>query len=145
MRTARSLEQKMYYSLQGNKVPVYQTDMYGNIQYYTDADGNQIPLLTGEYKIGYGLPEEMKANIAFSSGEVEAKEFGLSVSDYDASIVTQHGAYPLTETTIIFYNEKPKYTDSTNTVIDEKSATFRIVAVKPSQYLDKYLLKKVTK
>ncbi|MCD7724293.1 MAG: hypothetical protein LUI12_01850 [Clostridiales bacterium] len=143
MRTARNLKQNMYYSLQGEETPVYETDDDGNIKYYIDDEGNEIPLETGETKIAYGKPVEMQASISFSSGEVEAQEYGLSVSDYDSTLITEKDAYPLTETSLIWYGEEPQYTDDDE--VNPKSATFQIVAVKPSIGISKYLLKRVTK
>lgn len=61
-------KQKMSYSQQSGKVPVYVTDDDGNIEYssytdsdgnviyYLDDDGNKIPKTTGEYTTGYEKP-----------------------------------------------------------------------------------------
>ncbi len=145
MRTARNLKKKMHYALQGEETITYATDDDGNIIYYTDSDGNQIPLETGETEITYGTPVEMYASISFSSGEAEAKEYGLSVSDYDSVLITPLNTYPLTETSVIWVDSEIQYKDDSNTVPDEKSADFRVVAVKPSKYISKYLLRKITK
>ena len=53
MMTLASNKQSMKYSLQGERVPVYETDENGNIIYYTDSDGNKIPMETDEYTTGY--------------------------------------------------------------------------------------------
>ena len=53
----------MKYSLQGERVPIYETDENGNIVYYTDSDGNKIPIETGEYTTGYSQPIPFLANI----------------------------------------------------------------------------------
>lgn len=145
MRVARSLKQKMYYSLYEGETPIYETDDEGNVQYYTDSEGNQIPLETGETKKSYAEPVEMWASISFSGGEVEAKEYGLSVSDYDSTLIAEKDAYPLTETSVIWYGETPQYADDGETEVDANSATFRVVAVKPSIHISRYLLKRITK
>ncbi len=145
MRVARILRQKMYYSLYEGENPIYETDSDGNIVYYTDSEGNQIPIETGETEKTYSTPETMYASISFSSGEAEAKEYGLSVSDYDSTLITEKDAYPLTETSIIWYQETPSYTDDDETTVDANSATFRVVAVKPSINVSRYLLKRITK
>ena len=69
----------MKYSIKGERKPIYETDSDGNIIYYEDEEGNRIPIETGSYTSGWNVPEDFKGNIAMSSGEVEAKEFGLSV------------------------------------------------------------------
>lgn len=145
MRTARIFKQKMYYSLFDKEMPEYQTDMDGNILHYTDAEGNTIPLETGETTVGYDLPVEFMANISFGNGEAEAREYGLNISDYDASMVVEKGTLPITETSIIWYNEEPSYIDPDKTLVNAKSATFRVRAVKPSLQFDKYLLQRLTK
>lgn len=127
----------MYYSEFQGKIPVY--------DYYPDDEGNIIKLETGNYKSGYAKPREMYGNIAFNSGEVEPTEYGLSVSDYDCSLITTKEAYPITETSLIWLENEPKYKDDTNGTVDEKSADFKVVAVKPSTFISKYLLKRITK
>lgn len=56
MMTLASNKQSMKYSLQGERVPIYETDENGNIIYYEDSDGNKIPMETGEYTTGYSHP-----------------------------------------------------------------------------------------
>ena len=43
--TLQSNKQAMKYSLQGERVPIYETDENGNIIYYEDSDGNKIPII----------------------------------------------------------------------------------------------------
>ena len=74
MMTLQSNKQAMKYSLQGGRVPIYETDENGNIVYYTDSDGNQIPMETGEYTTGYSQPVSFFGNIAMSGGEVDFVE-----------------------------------------------------------------------
>ena len=68
MMTLASNKQSMKYSLQGERVPIYETDENGNIIYYTDSDGNKIPMETGEYTTGYSQPVSCDGNIAMSGG-----------------------------------------------------------------------------
>ena len=74
--TLEQNKQKMFYSLQGEEIPIYETDSDGNIIYYEESDGNRIPLETGETEIGYSEPVEFFSNIAMSGGEAEAQEYG---------------------------------------------------------------------
>lgn len=145
MRTARNLQQNMWYSLQGGIVPVYETDAEGNIKYYTDAEGNKIPLDTGQTTIGYEIPVEMSASISFGSGEAEATEFGLNIADFDASIITAKDLYPLSLTSLIWYGEEPIFQDDDREMVNPKSATFKVVAIKPSLHYTKYLVKRIVK
>ena len=77
MMTLQSNEQAMKYSLQGERVPIYETDENGNIIYYTDSDGNKIPMETGEYTTGYSKPVSFFANINNKLNEVVWKDFGI--------------------------------------------------------------------
>lgn len=136
----------MFYSLQGEEHDKYKRDELGNIEYYTDADGNKFPLYEDGTEIDYSQPKEMNANISFGSNEVDATEYGLSVSDYDATIITSKGAYPdIQETSIIWYETEPQFIDANKTSVDPKSADFRIVAIKPSLRFVKYVIKRNTK
>lgn len=145
MRNARNLERTLYYALQGDEIPVYELDDDGNVKYYYDADGSKIALTTGETTIGYSKPVEMKASVSFGSGEVEAQEYGLSVSDYDASLVTTIGTYPIEETSLIWLFSEIKYIDAEENTVNSESADYKVVAIKPSKFYTKILIKKLTK
>jgi hypothetical protein len=136
MRTLNKNTQTMYYANQDRIVPIY--------EYYEDEEGNLIPLDTGETKLVYGEPIEFKGNIAMSSsGEVEIQEFGLSQADYSAILVVDKDYIPLTETSLIWFENEPKKDIDGNT--DEFSADYRIVKISPSLNVAKYALQKVVK
>lgn len=135
MRTLTKNKQKMYYSLQIGEVPDY--------EYYTDSDGNKIPLETGEYKIGYGEPVEFFGNIAMSGGESEAVEFGLDMSQYSAVLIVDKGLLPIDETSRIWHTTEPVMND--DGTVDEFTADYTVVKLSPSLNVDKYVLKKVVK
>lgn len=63
MRTLKRNKQKMWYSLQNGKEPIYKLDEDGNIEYITDDEGNQVPVETGEYKISYTDPVAFKGYV----------------------------------------------------------------------------------
>lgn len=135
MRTLTKNKQKMYYALQIGEVPIY--------DYYTDSDGNKIPLETGEYKIGYGEPVEFFGNIAMSGGESEAVEFGLDLSQYSAVLITDKELLPIDETSRIWHTTEPKMNE--DGTVDEFSADYTVVKLSPSLNVDKYVLDKVVK
>lgn len=135
MRMARRNQQRLYYALYGKEVPVY--------EYYTDSEGNKIPLDTGETKITYETPVEFYGNISFSGSEVEAREFGLDLSQYSAVLVVQKGLLPIDETSQIWFETEPKFNE--DGTVDEFSADYTVVKVSPSLNVDKFVLKKVVK
>ena len=136
MRTLNKNKQKLFYANQDRIVPIY--------EYYEDEEGNLIPLDTGETKLVYGEPIEFKGNISLSNGgEVEVQEYGLSQADYSAILVTSKNTLPITETSLIWYENEPKKDIDGNT--DEFSADYRIVKISPSLNVDKYVLQKVVK
>ena len=135
MRMSKKNQQKMYYALQGNEVPIY--------DYYVDSDGNKIPLDTGEKNIAYEKPIAFKGNIAFSGGESQAQEFGLSLADYEAVLVVEKGSIPITETSRIWHTTEPTFNQ--DGTVNEFSADYTVVKVSPSLNVDRYVLKKIVK
>jgi hypothetical protein len=143
MMTLNQNKQKLYYALLDNEVPIYETDDDGNIIYYEDEEGNRIPLETGDTKIIYSKPVEFYGNIAMSGGEVEVQEFGLNLADYEAILVLGKNTLPLTETSLIWQNTKPKFNQ--DETLDENSADYKIVKINSSNNYDKYVLSRVVK
>ena len=135
MRTLLKNNQKMYYALQDKVVPIYEI--------YTDEDGNEYQIDTGERKTVYSDAVQFFGNITMSGGEAEAREFGLNLADYEAILVVAKNTLPLTETSLIWLNSEPKK-DAEN-YTDEFSADFRIVKISPSLNYDKYVLKRIVK
>lgn len=135
MRTLNKNKQRLFYANQDKIVPIYEE--------YTDEDGNTYPLDTGETELVYGEPIEFDGNISMSGGEAEAQEYGLSLSDYEAILITSKNALPIDETSRIWHTSEPTKDDKGYT--DEYSADYRIVKISPSLNFDKYVLKKVVK
>lgn len=144
MMMLESNKQKMYYSLQTEEIPVYETDDDGNI-IYIDVDGESIPVSTGDTELGYSEPVEMFANISFGTTETTTQEFGVDVSDYDAIVVYGKGKYPLTETALIWFESEPKYKDYSETIIDGDSADYKVVSVRNTLNEGKAILKHLAK
>lgn len=145
MRTSAKNKQKMYYALLDNEMPVFERDSDGNIIYYTDADGNKIPLETGETELGYSEPIKFFGNIALSGGESEAVEYGIDVSGYDATLVVDKGTIPIDETSLIWHAGEVGYKDAEKTIVDGNTADYKVIAVKPSLDTIKYILGRITK
>ena len=144
MRLLRKNMQPMKYALQEGRVPIYETDENGDIV-YIEVDGEKIPVETGEYETGYSAPVDFMGNISMSGGEAEAKEFGMDIGDFDAVIVLEKDAVPLTETSIIWHTSPVKYKDEQNTIVDSKSADYAVKRVSPSLNFTKVLLQRIVK
>lgn len=144
MRLLRKNMQPMKYSLQDGRVPIYKTDENGDIV-YIEVDGQKIPVETGEYETGYSAPVDFMGNISMSGGEAEAKEFGMDIGDFDAVIVLEKDAVPITETSIIWHTSPVKYKDEQNTIVDSKSADYAVKRVSPSLNFTKVLLQRIVK
>lgn len=139
MRTLNKNKQKMKYSIKVERKPIYETDSDGNIIYYEDEEGNRIPLETGEYEMGYSEPVEFYSNISMSGGEAEAREFGLSVADYDAVLVLDKNKVPLKEGSLIWHEKEVKF--KADGEVDTTSADYTVKKVANSLNSAKYVLK----
>ena len=140
MRTLRKNQQSMHYALQAGEVPIYQTDDDGNIEYII-VDGKKIPVETGETELGYSEPVKFMSSLAMSGGEAEAQEFGLSISDYNATLLCEKGAYPITEGTLIWTKSEVGYKDTDKTIVDGATADYMVLKVSESLNFVKYVLK----
>lgn len=141
MRSLRKNTQPIHYAIYSEEIKVYKRDENGNIE-YVEIDGEQCPIELGTVA-GYNEPVLFYANIAMSSGEAEAREYGMNISDYEAVIVTTRMDLPLTETSIIWWGSEPQY--NADGTVDGDSADYSVLAVKPSLNGMKYLLKKLLK
>lgn len=144
MRMLRKNMQPMKYSLQDGRVPIYERDENGDIV-YIEVDGQKIPVETGEYETGYSAPVDFMGNISMSGGEAEAKEFGMDIGDFDAVIVLEKDAIPITETSIIWHTSPAKYKDEQRTIVDSNSADYAVKRVSPSLNFTKVLLQRIVK
>lgn len=137
-------KQSMKYSQQGQRITIYEKDDDGNIKYYIDSDGNKIPMIAEE-KVGFSKPVNFRANIAFSGGEAKTEEFGFDAADYDAIMLTDKNEFPLKKGDLIWLDSEAAYIDEDTETVDETSADFTIVGVKPALKSTKYVLKAVVK
>ena len=125
MRTANKNKRKLYYALKTSKSAETDTETI-------TVDGESVYLDEGDYDIAYESPVEFMANISFTGGEVNDVEFGLDSSSYDAMIVMDKDAIPITETSLIWFENDP----------DSEDADFSVVAIRKSINQMKAILKK---
>lgn len=72
----------------------------------TDADGNE----TGEYKVGYSEPVELKCNVSPATGYAQVNMFG-NLESYDKVIITDDMDCPIDENTVLFIDKDPEFKD----------------------------------
>lgn len=127
--TLASNKQKMFYSLQDDEIPIYEsyTDEEGNVIYITDDNGNKIE--TGETTIGYTKPVEFKANITNKLNEVVWQDYGIDDSTNYAQILVSKGTLPLKAGSVIWKKSEIAYKDNDNTIPDESSADYTVKGV----------------
>lgn len=146
MRTLRRNKQAMKYSIKGERQPIYVLDENGNkIVEFVDDEGNVYYRETGSYTNGWHEPVEFMGNIAMSGGEVEAQEYGLSVADYDSTIIYSKNEYPIKEGSLIWVDSNVEYKDIEQNEIIESSADYKVVKVSNSLNVTKLVLKGIVK
>lgn len=122
-------KQQLYYALQTDSIPVYETDEEGNVIYYEDADGNKIPLETGEMTVGYTSPVKFFANITNKLNEVVWQDYGIDDSTNYAQLLVSKGYLPIKSGSIIWKKSEIIYKDKEQTIPDESSADYVVKGV----------------
>lgn len=133
MRTLRKNKQSIYYALKTERTAVESEETI-------IVDGVEVSVDEGDYSIEYTIPEEFSANISFSSGDTTDVEFGIDISGYDAIIVTDLKAIPITETSLIWFETEPPTTEN-----DGSTADYSVIAVRHSLNQTKAILKRRVK
>lgn len=87
--------------LERNKVPFY-FSLYLGEEPILDEYGNE----SGEYKVAYSEPTQMRANISPASGNTQSEQFGTSIQ-YDKVIVTDDLNCPIDENSILLVDSIP--------------------------------------
>ena len=155
----RQNETPMKYAQYIGSMPVYETDEDGNVRYYTDSEGNRYPMDTGETEDIYGNVTDMSANISMSGGDAEPVEYGLSVADYQAVLVTGRNAYTLKEGDYIWATSPVQYEYNgeevelpvkggdkvTTKVVKVETADYQVMKKSDSLNFTKFILKAVNK
>ena len=103
MKTLTRNKVRIFYANDQDKIPL--RDEYGN--------------LTGEYRISYDTPTEIRANVSAARGEAITRQFGDDES-YDRVIVLDDPRLPITSTSIFWIDTPPEIAEdgSTNTPHD---------------------------
>jgi len=133
MRTLRKNKQTIYYAEKTAREAESTTDTI-------TVDGETVYIDEGDYTLSYSDPTAVFANISFSGGDSMDVEFGLDMSAYDAIIVTDKQALPITETSLIWFETEPP--SGTN---DGSTADYSVVAVRTSLNQTKAILKRRVK
>ena len=144
MRTVRRNKQRLMYALyKGVSIPDVVRDRDGNP--VLDEDGDYVYDDSSTSDILYDEPVPFFGNIAFSkgSGEADGEAFGVSLADYDSTLVMNIDEIPIDETSLIFKDSVPEYDDEGN--LKRDSADFSVVKVQPSLNTVMYLLKRIVK
>lgn len=146
MRTLKKNKQKLKYALLKKNEPEYVLDENGEkIVEFVDEDGNIYYKQTGNLKTYYGDLTEFLGNISLSGGESREVNYGVDVSAYDAVLIMDKGALPITETSLIWHESEVGYKDAEETEIDAETADYKVTRVSPSLNQVKYLLERVVK
>ncbi|MBE6784141.1 MAG: hypothetical protein E7536_09050 [Ruminococcaceae bacterium] len=98
--------------LERNKIPFHYC-LFKEKEAIRDESGHK----TGEYRLVYEEPVEMKANISPATGESQIEQFGTSLQ-YDKVIVVDDMACPIDENTVLFVDSKPSFNDDATPVFD---------------------------
>lgn len=133
MRTLRKNKQTIYYAQNLGREAVSSTEKI-------TVNGEEVYIDEGDFKMTYSVPEEFSANISFSGGDSSDVEFGLDLSAYDAIIVYDLNAYPITETSLIWFETEPPVTQT-----DGSTADYSVVAVRNTLNQTKVILKRRVK
>lgn len=137
MRTLRRNQKTLWYQLYQNHIPVYETDLDGNI--LTDPITGE-PLLTGETKVGYADPVEFPANVSAARGEANSDPFGIDLS-YDKTMVSCDMNLPIDELSVLFVDKKPEFDAGGNLA---NTADYKVVKIAKSLNSALYAIKKIT-
>lgn len=101
MRCLHRNKRRFYYALFKEKVAI--KDEYGND--------------SGEYRVVYQTPVEMKANISAATGEAQVEQFGNSLL-YDKVIITDELDCPVDEHSVLCIDSPPSYDNDGNLIFD---------------------------
>lgn len=134
--------QKMFYSKQIGQVPVYDTDEEGNLKYIT-VDGNNVPIETGEYTMGYDVPVPFYSSISNKLSESLIKEFGVDNSTNFVQIVDDKRKLPLSVGDLVWKKSAVQYKAA---MVDKTSCDYIVKGVADEGLtVDLFLLQKNVK
>jgi hypothetical protein len=135
-------KQNMKYSLQGEKVTIYERDENRDIK-YIEVAGEKIPVVLRE-TTGFSEPVSFSANISNKLSEVLVKEFGIDDSSSYCQIVTDKGYLPIKAGDVIW--KKSKIGRDADGLVDSKTADYVVKGVADEGLTaDLFLLQKTVK
>lgn len=137
MQGLKRNQKTLYYQLYAGMVPVYETDLDGNI--VIDPVTGE-PLLTGDFKVGYADPVEFRASISAARGEAQTDPFGVD-TQYDKTVCSCDMDLPIDELSVLFVDKKPEFDDNGNLT---NTADYKVVKVGKSLNSLLYAIKKIT-
>lgn len=148
MRVMERNKQALWYANLTGMADIYVLDDQGHkiVDYVDEETHTTYYQVTGEKKPTYTDPVKFDANISFSGGETIAQDFGVDNSSYDASLVYLLNKFPITETSLIWYETTPTFIgEGQDRVVNYDSADYKVVKVKPSLNYTKVLISKRVK
>lgn len=98
MRALNRNKTRIFYANYHSKEPL--RDEYGN--------------LTGEYRVLYDTPTEVRANVSAARGEATTRQFGDDES-YDRIIVLDDPKFPIAVTSILWIDTPPEIAEDGST------------------------------
>lgn len=101
MRCLERNKTRFHYALFLRKEPII--DDYGND--------------SGEYRVIYQAPVEMKANVSAATGEAQVEQFG-NLLLYDKVIITDELDCPVDEHSVLCIDSPPSYDTNGNLIFD---------------------------
>lgn len=137
MRGLKRNQKTLYYQLYADMVPVYETDLDGNI--IRDPITGK-PLLTGDSKVGYTDPVQFRASASSARGEAQTDPFGVD-TQYDKTVCSCDMDLPIDELSVLFVDKKPVFDDDGNLM---NTADYKVVKVAKSLNSALYAIKKIT-
>ena len=96
-------------ALNRNKTRIFYAN-YHNNEPLRDEYGN----LTGEYRVLYDTPTEVRANVSAARGEATTRQFGDDES-YDRIIVLDDPKFPIATTSILWIDTPPEIAEDGST------------------------------
>lgn len=100
--------------LNRNKAPVWHAQYSGQTE-IIDELGHR----TGQYRVKYGKPAKIMANVSAAKGESATRQFGNEES-YDRVIVLDNPNTVIDENSVLWIGTEPRRDKSGNIAVDEK-------------------------
>ena len=108
--------------------------LYSSREYMLDDEGNE----TGEYKLLYGDPVEMKCSVSSATGYAQVEMFG-NLESYDKVLITDDMTCPIDENTVLFVDKEPEFNSEGTPIAD-----YHVQRVAKSLNNISYAISKVT-